>query len=203
MHWTYKISLSTISQWLFAPPGSEAHEPIPVRGRELVHVPPHVLAILRVLGSIVLLARANQIAVLCSKYWPIRNQYQLTWPPSPGCCRSGTRGGRSPPASTSAQSRHFSQGWLLTWPITAEYWGQLTNQRWVLGSPDQSELSIEVSWPIRAEYRGRLTNQGRVYRSRDPPPCPPASGPGPAPGACWRSPSRPPPHLQHHQVTRH
>ena len=175
MHWTYKISLSTISQWLFAPPGSEAHEPVPVRGRELVHVPPHVLAVLRVLGSIVLLARANQIAVLCSKYWPIRNQYQwpsvqLTWPPSPGCCRSGTRGGRSPPASTSAQSRHFSQGWLLT-------------------------------WPIRAEYRGHLTNQGRVYRSRDPPPCPPASGLCPAPGACWRSPWRPPPHLQQRQVT--
>ena len=159
MHWTYKISLSTISQWLFAPPGSEAHEPIPVRGRELVHVPPHVLAVLRVLGSIVLLARANQISVLCSKYWPIRNQYQWpsakcppaprTWPPSPGCCRSGTRGGRSPPASTSAQSRHFSQGWLLTWPIRAEYRGQLTNQSWVLRSADQSELSIRVSWPIR------------------------------------------------------
>ena len=56
MHCIYNISLSTISQLLFTPPGSEPHESIPVSGRKLVHVPPHVLAVLRVLGSIVLLA---------------------------------------------------------------------------------------------------------------------------------------------------
>ena len=72
----YNISLSTISQLLFTPPGSEPHESIPVSGRQLVHVPPHVLAVLRVLGSIVLLAWANQISVLWSKCWTIRNQYQ-------------------------------------------------------------------------------------------------------------------------------